>query len=258
MIDAIQIAATGLRSNETMLDSISNNIANINTPGFKRSRVHFNDLVYSSPIDGAATKDNKSDNAVGVGVAAQQVNKDFGLGSIISTGQSLDLAIHGRGFVEVELPDGGVGYTRNLELMVDKDGYISTQTGFRLSNRLQVPPDAEGLVVQPDGRVEVTLNGGAESSYIGDIELANFSSPEGLAAFGNNLYQATEASGVAMHAKPGDLGAGSLMQGYIEGSNVELTSEMVTMMTTQRAYQLNARLLQISDQLLETINNVRR
>jgi flagellar basal-body rod protein FlgG len=142
--------------------------------------------------------------------------------------------------------------------MVDKDGYISTQTGFRLSNRLQVPPDAEGLVVQPDGRVEVTLNGGAESSYIGDIELANFSSPEGLAAFGNNLYQATEASGVAMHAKPGDLGAGSLMQGYIEGSNVELTSEMVTMMTTQRAYQLNARLLQISDQLLETINNVRR
>lgn len=261
MIDALHIAETGMNSYTTYLDVISNNIANINTPGFKKTNVNFSDMVYkSSENNEVITSEtiHHVDNQVGMGAAVANTYKVFSEGQMVQTNNPMDVAILGQGFLEVELPDGTTAYTRNGNLSVDQSGQLGTKDGYTLSSSIRIPPDVEAIAISNDGIILAKISGESKPMELGQIELARFSNPEGLNSLGLNLYTASEQSGSAFYSNPGAQGSGTLLQGYQETSNVDLTQEMVNMMTAQRAFQLNSRVIQVADQMLETINNLRR
>lgn len=261
MIDALHVAETGLNTYSTYLDVISNNIANINTPGFKKSAVNFSDLVYQDSHVKEANTDavtNFNSNLVGLGTAIGSTYKVFTAGNLVQTNNAMDLAINGRGFIEVELADGSVAYTRAGRLMTDQNGFLTTADGNKLTANIQLPPDIEGLFITQDGQVQAKLVSDNQPALLGTIELVSFMNPEALNALGFNLYSATPEAGESFSAAAGQAGSGSLLQGYSEVSNVSMTEEMVNMMTAQRAFQLNSRVVQVADQMLETINNMRR
>lgn len=261
MIDALYTAETGLNSYATYLDVISNNIANINTPGFKKSGVNFTDMVYQNGATDESfqvTNFEYVPNQVGLGTAIGSTYKVFSDGQLVQTGNPLDIAISGQGFLQVELPSGEVAYTRAGKLITDKDGYLATADGNRLSANIQVPSDTEALAVSQQGVIMAKLAGEDEAMELGTIEIARISNPDSLNAIGSNLYAVTEDTGDVFITSPGENGAGMIIQGFQEISNVDLTTEMVNLMTAQRAFQLNSRVVQVADQMLETINNMRR
>jgi len=261
MIDALHIAETGLNTYSTYLDVISNNIANISTAGFKKTGVNFTDLVYQdSQLRESTSTDNTNFVAhqVGLGTSVSSTYKVFTDGALVQSNNPMDLAISGSGFIEVELPDGSLAYTRAGRLTTDKDGYLNSMEGYRLSSNIQLPPDTEGIAISSDGHVLVKLSGDNDPMEVGTIELTRFMNPEALNAIGSNLYLQTKESGDAFSSVPGENGTGQLIQGYSEVSNVSLNEEMVNMMVAQRAFQLNSRVVQVADQLLETINNMKR
>lgn len=259
MINALYIANTGLRSQQTHLDIISNNVVNLNTAGFKKVQVSFADLTYQS-AEPAGTKTASAQNAQSIGSGTQitSMRTDFSSGSMRQSNSPLDIAIQGNGFLEVVSETGELMYTRAGRLIVDNEGFLATQTGERLSSNIQVPPDAEGIEFAKNGDVSVKIAGQDDPVLLGTLELARFTNPSALTAAGNGHYLATDAAGQPFIAAPGEAGLGEIGQGYIEMSNVDLAEEMTNLMLAQRAYQLNARLLQASDQVLETINNLRR
>jgi flagellar basal-body rod protein FlgG len=259
MIESLYIAETGMTSQQKLIDVISNNIANASTPGFKKAQLSFVDLVYQTGnANEAATSSGSQSTNNGAGVMISDNIKDFSVGDLKQTNNPFDVAIQGAGFIEVDREDGTTGYSRAGRLRLDVDGYLTTTLGHRLSANIQLPPDASNFLISKEGEITALLGDDAERSVIGELQLSRFSNEEGLSAAGNNLYSASEASGEPIYATPGEYGTGYIVQGFTEISNVSMTEEMVNLMLAQRGYQLNARIIQVSDQLLDTINNLRR
>lgn len=257
MIDALFIAGTGMKSQQVYVDVISNNISNVNTVGYKRADVSFVDMVSGGVRSGemAAQQDLL---AIGAGTKVQSIQHDFSTGDLKVTGNELDIAISGNGFLEVELSDGSYAYTRSTQLMMDVDGGLMTRSGHSLSRQIVVPSDALEVIINQQGEVSVKLEGETELVKIGELELASFASQEHLDSIGDNLYLANEKTGPAYYGSADEDGLGSVEQGFVEVSNVSMVNEMVNLLMAQRAYQLNARIVQTADQLMETVNNLSR
>lgn len=256
MIDALYISASGLRSEQKQIDVISNNVANMHTPGFKRSRVNFVDVAtagVAADLGGTSPLD-----ASGNGTRIESTLPIFTAGSLRPTQNPLDLAIEGAGFFEFEAENGEMVYSRAGQFRVDAEGYLVNVQGLRLSQPLQIPADASNVRIAPNGEVTAVLAGDTERSVLGNIELTVFPAEDALLSIGDNRYRATDAAGAPNAGRPGDTGFGVVQQGYVELANVEMVEEMTSLVLAQRAYQLNARVLQASDQILETINNLRR
>jgi len=257
MIDALNIASSGLAANQAWIDSISNNIANMQTVGYKRSQVNFQELVQSTGT--ADVIDNGVPiPRVGAGIQASGQVRSFTPGDLHQTNDSMDVAIRGDGFFEVTLPSGELAYTRAGRFQVLADGQLALSNGQVLASEIRIPPDAASVEIQPDGVVKARIANSHETLQAGQIRLADFARAEQLLSLGDGLYRPTDLSGEAVYADPGNAGMGLLLQGHVELSNVNLIDEMTGLVLAQRAYQLNARLLQASDQILETINNLRR
>jgi flagellar basal-body rod protein FlgG len=258
MLDSLYIAATGMQAQQLNVDTISNNLANISTNGFKRARVSFEDLVYRQLPQAASRQVEGSVPRLGTGVSIGSAAQLFGAGDLKKTDLPLDLAIRGSGFFEVSLPDGPSAYTRAGSLRLDPDGRLSTAQGYLLTPEIRIPPDASNIVVDAAGVVRVTLPDEAQPIEIGQIELANFVNAGGLRPLGNNLYAPTEASGDAQTGRPGEQGLGNVAQGFVEGSNVKLVEEFVNLVVAQRAYEASAKAIQASDEMLAIVNGLRR
>lgn len=254
MIDALHIATTGLRAQQQQIDVISNNVANLQTPGFKRARVNFAEVAWRTD----PTPAGHGAPLVGGGARIATTLPDFTLGEVRMTRNPLDLAIDGRGLLELVDAQGAQFYTRAGQLRLDSEGFLATPGGLRLAQGIQVPPDVVELTIGSDGEVRALFAGETEKTVLGVIELVDFPAPDALLPVGDNLYARSEGAGEPIQARAGEAGTGRLRQGFLEMANVDLIDEMSALVMAQRAYQLNARLLQASDQVLETINNLRR
>lgn len=254
MIDALYISASGLRSEQKQIDVISNNVANMQTPGFKRSRVNFVDVATASVSAGDG---GLSAASHGSG-SRVTTSMSFAPGDLRLTNNPLDMAIEGLGFFELEGEDGSMVYTRDGQFRLDAEGYLVSVQGLKLARGFQIAGGTTDVRIAANGEVSGLVAGDTERSVLGRIELATFAMPEALVSVGNNGFAATDAAGAASYGQPGDSGFGRVQQGYLEQANVEMIDEMSALVLAQRAYQLNARVLQASDQILETINNLRR
>jgi flagellar basal-body rod protein FlgG len=252
MNNAFHIAVIGMHAQQTGVETVANNLANISTQGFKAARVNFQDLM-QAPV--AVT----GGPAAGMlGVDFSLITKDFRGGDLKATESPLDLAISGVGFFEVSQLDGSRAYTRGGTFQINQDGLLTPAQGAVLKPGIQVPPSYSKLAISPDGKVLVTMPGGIEPVEIGRLELASFANPGELKATGEGLYLPTERSGDALHGRPGEDGLGTLAQQRLEGSNVKMVDEMVNLMMAQKAYGLNSKVLQVSDEMMSMINNLRR
>ncbi|HZR33828.1 MAG TPA: flagellar basal-body rod protein FlgG [Nevskia sp.] len=259
MIDSLYIAATGIGAQQTRLDALSNNVANVNTYAYKKQRANFEDVFYRQAAAASGLSAPAALPApVGLGVAVSRTQTVFTPGDLAQTKNPLDLAIQGDGFFEVQLGDGSTAYTRLGSLRLDEHGELVTQDGDPLKARFVVPSDATSVVVASNGQVSATVAGQDKPVVLGSLELANFVNPNGLKPLGAGLYAATDESGPAFVGTPGQQGLGTLNQGYLEASNVDLNSELVDLVLAQQAYQLNSRVIQISDDILSTITTFRR
>lgn len=255
MIESLYIAESGLTSQQRMIEVISNNIANSSTVGFKKSHVNFIDLVYQNETQASQSESLATS---GAGVMLGQLSTDFSVGELKVTGNDFDISIRGQGFLEVIGSDGQLLYTRAGRLRIDDDGYLTIKSGERLSANIVVPAGAERVIIEEDGRVVADTGAETGDVEVGRIELAKFTNDQNLVSIGGNKYVVEGNTGELIYATPGDMGTGLIAQGVTEISNVSMTEEMVNLMLAQRGYQLNARIIQISDQLLDTINNLRR
>ncbi|WP_018871218.1 flagellar basal-body rod protein FlgG [Thioalkalivibrio sp. ALgr3] len=258
MNQALWIAKTGLDAQDTRMSTVSNNLANSNTTGFKKDRAVFEDLIYQTVRQpGAqATQDQQlpSGLQIGTGVRTVSTEKMFEQGNLQQTENSLDVAIEGDGFFQVLMPNGDIGYTRDGSFQVNSDGQVVMSNGYPLQPGLFVPDDAESIDIGKDGTVTARITGQAEPVDLGQIQLADFVNPAGLEAVGENIFKETAASGVAQQANPGLNGVGTVIQGSLETSNVNIAEELVNMIETQRAYEVNSKAISSADQALQFIN----
>lgn len=257
MHPALWVSKTGLAAQDKQLSTISNNLANVNTNGFKRDRANFQDLLYQTERQpgGLSTQNTElpSGLQLGTGVRVVGTTKEHTQGNMQVTEQSLDMAIDGEGFFQVLMPDGNINYTRNGEFQLNSDGDVVTANGNPLEPNINIPDDATQVTIGTDGTVSAVIAGEGESQELGQIETADFVNPQGLEAVGQNLYRQTTASGDPITGEPGVDGLGTVQQGMLEGSNVEVVEEMVNMITTQRAYEMNSKVVSSSDQMLQFI-----
>ena len=262
MIRSLWTSATGMQAQALNLDVISNNLANVNTSGFKKSRAEFQDLLYETlkPAGTSSSQDSQVPTGIqiGHGTRPSTVLKIFTQGNMVNTSNELDLAIEGDGFFQIIQPDGETAYTRDGAFKLDRDGRIVNSDGFALEPEISIPSDAVSISVGIDGTVSVLQAGESTPSEIGTIELARFVNPAGLISIGRNLYTTSEASGDEMTSTPGVDGLGSLAQGFLEMSNVSVVDEMVNMITAQRAYETNSKSIQTADDMLQIANNIKR
>ena len=258
MTQALWIAKTGLDAQQTRMAVISNNLANTNTTGFKRDRASFEDLLYQTVRQpgGASSEQTQlpSGLSTGTGVRVAATAKQFQQGNLSQTGNALDVAINGRGFFEVLMPDGSPAYTRDGSFQINAQGELVTNTGYPVQPGLQLPEGAQSVTIAADGTVRVQVAGEPEAVQVGALTLADFVNPAGLQAKGGNVYVETGASGPAQVGSPGTAGAGLLVQGALEGSNVNTVEELVSMIETQRAYETNAKAISTVDQMLGFLN----
>ncbi len=261
MLRSLNTAATGMKAQQTNMDVQANNIANVSTDGFKKSRAEFEDLMYQTQIEpGAATGANSVSPTgvqVGLGVKTSAVTKDFEQGSTKVTNNAFDVEIRGQGFFPVQTPSGQIAYTRDGAFKKGPDGRLQDKNGNALQPEITVPPGATGVEISGTGQVQILLENQAQPQSIGQIQLVGFVNPAGLKSMGGNLFAPTASSGLPQQGQPGQNGLGSLAQGQLETSNVNIVDEMVGMITTQRAYETNSKMIQASDQMLQTINNLR-
>lgn len=261
MIKSLNTAATGMQAQQTNMDVVANNIANSNTTGFKRSRAEFEDLMYQTVREpGAQTGLNSISPTgvqVGLGVKTSAVQKDFAQGSSQVTRNPFDLEIQGAGFFPVQLPDGQIAYTRDGAFKKGPDGLLQDKNGHPLQPQIVIPPEASGVEVSADGTVNVVTANNFEPQNVGQIQLVNFVNPAGLRSMGRNLFMPTNASGFPQQGAPGQNGLGFVAQGQLETSNVNIVDEMVNMITAQRAYETNSKVMQASDQMLQQVNTLR-
>ena len=261
MMRSLWIAKTGLDAQQTQLDVISNNLANVSTNGYKRSRAVFEDLLYQNirPAGAQADQENQVPTglAIGTGVKPVATVRNFTQGTLQLTGNSLDMAINGNGFFRIQMGEG-IAYTRDGSFQLNNQGQIVTSNGMLLDPGIEVPPDAQALVVAQDGTVTATLveNGQQVVQELGQLQLSTFINPAGLAPLGQNLFAETAASGAPEDLAPGTQGAGLINQGYVEVSNVNVVEELVSLIQTQRAYEINSRAISTSDQMLQRITQL--
>lgn len=259
MLESLHIGATGMHAQQLQVDAIANNLANVNTAGFKKGRVSFADLMARATLQGRAGEGPMAAaQGAAAGVAPGTASKVFDAGELKKTESPLDVAIQGDGFLELAMPDGTRAYTRGGALKVNADGQLALQDGTPLKPAILIPDNAEQLVLAGSGRVQVKLPGQAAPVEAGQLELVRFTNPQGLLAQGGGIYRATDASGEPIGGRPGEDGMGSLMQGYLEGSNVKLVEEMVALMLAQRAYEASSKVVQAADEMLAMINGLRR
>ncbi len=262
MVRSLWTAATGMQAQQTNIDNMANNLANINTHGFKKGRVLFQDLLYQDikPAGAitAAGINHPSGIQMGMGVAVDAIQKIHSQGNYEVTYNQLDLCIEGDGYFQVTLPEGNIGYIRSGAFSIDSNGDIVSPEGYLLEPAINVPENALSITISTDGIVAVTLPGEDDTTELGQIELARFINTTGLNSVGENIYTATEASGPAQVGIPGEDGFGSVRQGFLETSNVEMVTEMVNMITGQRAYEMNSKAIQTSDEMLETVAGLKR
>ena len=258
-MESLWIAKTGLDAQQTRMSVVSNNLANVNTTGFKRGRAVFEDLLYQNVTQaGGATSQNTQSPTgltMGTGVRVVSTEKSFTQGAALQTGNSLDVLIQGRGFFQVLQPDGTQAYSRDGSFKVDSQGRLVTANGFEIQPSITIPNNAQAITIGLDGTVEATIPGQAAPTSIGTLQLADFVNPAGLQAKGQNLFLETAASGSPQVANPGLQGVGTVVQGSLEGSNVNVVEELVSMIETQRAYEMNSKAIQTSDQMLQYLNN---
>lgn len=262
MIRALYTAASGMSAQQSNMDNVAHNIANVNTAGFKKSRVEFEDLVYQElRVAGAATSPTGEAPVgleFGLGTRPVGTARDFGTGNLRQTNAPLDLAIQGAGFFQVNMPDGTIGYTRAGAFHRDAQGVLVTAEGYTLDPQITVPAEATTISISAQGIVSATIAGQSASQQLGTIELANFQNPAGLRPLGGNLFAVTTASGEPQTGVPGLEARGTLVQGMLEDSNVSVVEEMVAMILGQRAYEANSKVLRAADEMLSTVNNLVR
>jgi flagellar basal-body rod protein FlgG len=258
MIRSLWVAKTGLEAQQTQMDVVTNNLANVGTNGFKRSRAVFEDLLYQTIRQPGAQSSQQTQLPTGLqlgtGVRAVSTEKLFTQGNLQQTGNDKDVAIQGAGFFQVTMPDGTLAYTRDGSFHVDSQGLLVTASGYAVTPAIAIPLDAQTVSIGRDGVVGVTLQGAIAPTTVGVIQLANFINPAGLEAKGENLYVETSASGAPDVNAPGSNGLGLLSQGYVETSNVNVVEEMVNMIQTQRAYEINSKAISASDQMLQKLS----
>lgn len=259
MNSALWIAQTGLNAQQTNMDVIANNLANVNTTGFKKGRATFEDLLYQNVRQpgGQSTQNTQlpSGLMLGTGVKVGSTEKLFTQGNIIQTGNNLDMAIQGQGFFQVLMPDGSTAYTRDGSFQLDSNGQIVTSNGYPLQPAITVPANTQSITIGSDGTVTATVAGSTTPTQIGTVQTANFINPAGLQPIGQNLFQQTAASGAATTGTPGLNGLGTLQQGALEASNVNTVESLVNMIETQRAYEINSKAISTTDQMLQYVTN---
>jgi flagellar basal-body rod protein FlgG len=260
MIRSLWISKTGLDAQQTNLDVIANNLANVSSNGFKRSRAVFEDLLYQTIRQPGAQSSQQTQVPtglqVGTGVRPVATERVFTQGNLQQTGNSLDVAINGKGFMQVQMPDGTTGYTRDGSFHVDAQGQMVTSNGYHLLPAITIPATAQNITIGADGTVTATLPGTSTLSTVGTVQLANFINPAGLQPLGQNLYSETASSGTPQVNAPGTNGMGTLSQGYVETSNVNVVEELVSMIQTQRAYEINSKAITTSDQMLQRLTQL--
>lgn len=262
MMRALWTAGSGMAAQQANIDVISNNLANVNTTGFKKSRTDFQDLMYQTIRQaGAATgTDSQVPTGIQMGHGVRQVatQKIYTQGSFQQTGNSLDIAIEGEGFFQIDLPDGTIAYTRDGAFKKDSQGRIVTSDGYPLDPVIQIPDNATEITISADGRVSATIPNQNDPQELGQIQLVRFVNPAGLDSIGRNLLKETAASGQPVVVNPGEEGAGTLVQKYLEMSNVQVVEEMVNMIVAQRAYEVNSKAITTADDMLSQAANLKR
>jgi flagellar basal-body rod protein FlgG len=251
MMDSLNTAATGMLAQQTAIDVVANNLANVTTTGYKRGRMDGVDLAYQ-PFQLPTGKSGQ----IGLGAGLGQIGKEMGEGTFQDTGRELDVAISGDGFIQVTQANGKLGYTRAGNLQVDANGRLCLSGGELLQPRVTIPAGANGLTIAPDGEVSATVNGKIQK--LGQVDLATFANPAGLEAAGDNLYAATANSGTAKLGTPGSGGRGLVEQGKLEGSNVDVATEMIGMIFAQRAFEASGKVVSASDEMLGMANGLRQ
>jgi len=257
MMRSLWISKTGMEAQQTQLDAISHNLANTSTNGYKRGHAVFEDLMYQNLRQAGANTSEQSTLPtglqMGLGTRAVGMARNFSQGNLQSTGNSLDMAIKGHGFFQVQMPDGSTAYTRDGSFQLNGQGQIVTQNGYVLQPGITIPATAQAINVSNDGTVSVTLPNQTTPQALGQIQLASFINPAGLDPKGENLFAETTASGNPSTGAPSSGGLGSLSQNFVEGSNVNMVEELVTMIQTQRAYEINSKAITTSDQMLQKL-----
>jgi flagellar basal-body rod protein FlgG len=259
MTPALWAAKTGLDAQQTRMTVTSNNLANVSTSGFKKSRGVFEDLLYQNikQVGASTSQDTQAPSglSLGTGVRVVATEKIYTQGGLSQTGNSLDLAIQGRGFFQILLPDGTLGYTRDGSFQMNSQGQVVTSSGYVLQPGINIPQSAQSVSIGSDGVVSVTVAGQSAPQQVGTIQLTDFVNPAGLQARGENIVVESAASGAAQTGTPGLSGLGSLAQGSLESSNVNVVEELVAMIETQRAYEMNSKAIATADKMLEYVNN---
>lgn len=257
MNSALWVAKTGLDAQQTRMTVTSNNLANVNTTGFKKGRAAFEDLMYQNVRQpgGQTSQQTQAPSGLmlGTGVRTVSTEKNFGEGNVLQTNNPLDVAINGRGFLQVQLPDGTIAYSRDGSLQVDNQGQLVTHNGYLISPSFSIPSNAQSVTIGVDGVVSVQIAGQAAAQQVGQLQLADFINPAGLQARGENLYLETAASGPPQTGNPGVNGLGTTVGGSLESSNVNVVEELVNMIETQRAYEMNSKAISTSDEMLRFI-----
>jgi len=261
MLRSLYTSATGMDAQQLRMDTIAHNLANTSTTGFKRVRAEFEDLL-SETLRTAGPPDPRGGNApsplqVGLGVRTGATTRTFGQGELLTTNRPLDVAIEGAGFFRVQRASGDAAYTRAGNFNLDATGRLVTTHGEVVEPGITVPKDTEELTIRRDGTVLAKVANTTDPVELGQIELYTFANPGGLSSLGSNLFQETPGSGEALRQKPGEQGAGALTQGYLEGANVKAVEEMIDMIATQRAYELNSKVIQTADQMLQRLTTIR-
>ncbi len=262
MLRALWTAATGMRAQQLHIDVIANNLANVDTVGFKRTRIDFQDLMYQTlrppGADSTTTTKIPTGIQVGLGVRPAALEKIFLQGNFKQTGNPLDIAIEGKGFFRIQLPNGEIAYTRAGAFKLDDQGRIVTSDGYPLDPIITIPQNAIDISIGEDGTVSVLQPGATTYTQVGQITLVDFPNPAGLRAIGRNLFKETDTSGAPIEGTPGQDQFGTLAQGYIEASNVDVVEEMVNLIIAQRAYEANSRAIQTGDDMLRVANELKR
>ena len=258
MLRALNAAATGMAAQQLNIDVVANNIANVNTTGFRKSRAEFQDLLYQTIRAPGGQSGNgaalPSGIQVGLGVRTVATEALHIQGAMKQTGNPLDVAIEGNGFFQIMRPNGDTAYTRAGNLKTDADGRLVTNDGFAVEPAITIPPDATSISISATGLVSVVQPGSQNAVEVGQLQLTNFANPSGLLEMGRSMYQATNASGQGLVMNPGENGAGTVAQGFLEGSNVEVVNEMIELISSQRAYEVNQRVIQAADEMLSRVS----
>jgi flagellar basal-body rod protein FlgG len=260
MIRSLWISKTGLEAQQTQMDVISNNLANVSTNGFKKSRAVFEDMLYQTLRQPGAQSSQQTEIPsglqIGTGVSPVAAERIHTQGNLQQTGNNLDIAINGHGFFQVLMPDGTTAYTRDGSFQTDSQGQVVTASGYVVQPTLTIPPNVSSITIGSDGTVSVLQPGNPTPTQIGSVQLATFINPAGLQSMGQNLYEQTASSGTPNTNTPGTNGTGLLSQGYVETSNVNVVEELVNMIQTQRAYEINSKAITTSDQMLQKLTQM--